>query len=234
MNRALLPLVLTLTSTLAACGSGEPAAPGPDAAPQVEAAPQAEAGATLLGSVGSADDPEAFEITLTTEDGEPVDVLAAGDYTLVVSDPAQIHNFHLTGSGLDVATGVEDQLPRRRREVAEIVADGVQYRRGGSRTDRPSGAFGLPADEAQSVLVPGQFSAVVDGRTCPAHPIDQRLVARAATVGHDEHEVAVPGLDGRSHRLGEVFRGLVRPLNDHELTLGEQGKAEYLGEVAGV
>lgn len=102
MNRALLPLVLTLTSTLAACGSGEPADPGPDAAPQVEA------GATLLGSVGSDDDPEAFEIALTTEDGEPVDVLAAGDYTLVVSDPAQIHNFHLTGAGLDVATGVSE------------------------------------------------------------------------------------------------------------------------------
>lgn len=100
--RTVLPLVLTLTTTLAACGSGEPAAPGPDAAPQLEA------GATLLGSVGSDDDPEAFEIALTTEDGEPVDVLAAGDYTLVVSDPAQIHNFHLTGSGVDVDTGVSE------------------------------------------------------------------------------------------------------------------------------
>lgn len=37
-----------------------------------------------------------------------MDVLAAGDYMLVVPDPAQIHNFHLTGSGLDVATGVSE------------------------------------------------------------------------------------------------------------------------------
>lgn len=104
MNRALrrlaLPLVL-LAPALTACSS-EPEAPAADAAPQVQP------GATLLGSVGTEDDPEAFEIALTDEEGNPVDVVAAGDYTLVVSDPAQIHNFHLTGDGVDVDTGVAE------------------------------------------------------------------------------------------------------------------------------
>ncbi len=75
-------------------------APGPDAKAQVQP------GATLLGSVGNDDDPEAFDIALTTESGDPVDVVAAGAYTLVVDDPSQIHNFHLTGQGVDVATDI--------------------------------------------------------------------------------------------------------------------------------
>lgn len=92
LTTALSLLVLT------ACGGGS--APGPDAEAQVQP------GATLLGSVGTDDDPEAFEIALTTEAGEPVEVVAAGSYTLVVDDPAQIHNFHLTGEGVDIATEV--------------------------------------------------------------------------------------------------------------------------------
>lgn len=101
MNRALLcasTAGLLLTAT--ACSSGAPAAPGPDAEPQVQP------GATLLGSVGTEDDPEAFEIVLTTQDGTPVEVVAAGTYTIVVDDPAKIHNFHLEGPGVDVQTDV--------------------------------------------------------------------------------------------------------------------------------
>ena len=101
MNRALLRAAtagLLLTAT--ACSSGGPAAPGPDAEPQVQP------GATLLGSVGTDDDPEAFEIALTTEDGTEVDVVAAGTYTIVVDDPSQIHNWHLVGDGVDVETDV--------------------------------------------------------------------------------------------------------------------------------
>ncbi len=102
MNRALRRAApaLLLLPTLAACGSDGPSAPGPDAAPQVSA------GATLRGTVGTPDAPEAFEIALTTDDGTPVDVVAAGTYTIVVSDPSQIHNWHLTGDGVDVETDV--------------------------------------------------------------------------------------------------------------------------------
>ena len=65
------------------------------------------AGGTLVGSVGTADDPDAFVISLTTEDGTPVTTLSAGDYTLRIDDPSTIHNFHLSGpGGVDVASDV--------------------------------------------------------------------------------------------------------------------------------
>lgn len=92
-------LVLSLAA-LTACGGGGSEAPGPGAQPQ------AQPGATLRGTVGTAEDPEAYEIALTLEDGTPVEALAAGAYTLVVEDFAQIHNFHLSGSGVDAATEV--------------------------------------------------------------------------------------------------------------------------------
>ena len=69
--------------------------------------PSTPAGSTLKGSVGPG-----FLISLSTEDGQPVETLAAGNYTLEVDDMADIHNFHLTGPDLDettdvAATGVE-------------------------------------------------------------------------------------------------------------------------------
>ena len=99
MTAARTALSMALAVVLSGCGSG---GSGTDS----NATAQVQPGATLLGSVGTEDDPEAFEIALTTQDGAPVDVVAAGTYTLVVSDPAQIHNFHLTGDGVDVATAV--------------------------------------------------------------------------------------------------------------------------------
>lgn len=38
--------------------------------------------------------------------GSKVTSLPAGRYTLVVTDRSAFHNFHLTGQGVDVATGV--------------------------------------------------------------------------------------------------------------------------------
>jgi len=60
-----------------------------------------EAGSTLTGSVGPG-----FEISLSTADGQPVETLPAGSYTVEVDYKSDIHNFHLTGSGVDVATEV--------------------------------------------------------------------------------------------------------------------------------
>ena len=59
----------------------------------------------LIGSVASDD----FTITLTTEDGTNVTTLPAGDYTLEIVDKTDIHNFHLTGSGVDEASEVGGQ-----------------------------------------------------------------------------------------------------------------------------
>jgi hypothetical protein len=60
-----------------------------------------ETGLVLRGSVGPG-----FEISVTTDDGQPVETLAAGSYTLLTNDQSGIHTFHLTGEGVDVDTGV--------------------------------------------------------------------------------------------------------------------------------
>ncbi|MBW3640344.1 MAG: hypothetical protein KY451_10915 [Actinobacteria bacterium] len=58
--------------------------------------------------MGTEDDPEAFEIALTTEDGQDVTTLAAGEYTIDVTDYSTIHNFALSGQGVDEATSVSE------------------------------------------------------------------------------------------------------------------------------
>ena len=91
-------MLLTFLATSCALQDPSPSAGGEGA--------QAQPGATLVGTVGTAEDPEAYEIALTTSEGTPVEVVAAGAYTLVVEDFAQVHNFHLTGEGVDAATDV--------------------------------------------------------------------------------------------------------------------------------
>lgn len=90
--------------------AGEAAGEASEAAePTDEASGGASGGATvLLGTVGTADDPDAFEINLTDESGEKVTELPAGDYTIQVTDPSAIHNFHLTGGSVDESTTVPD------------------------------------------------------------------------------------------------------------------------------
>ena len=94
-------IVLALLATACSSQQASPAAGG--SPPQAQVQP----GATLVGTVGTSEEPEAYEIALTTEDGQPVDTVAAGTYTVVVDDYAQVHNFHLSGAGVDTATDVE-------------------------------------------------------------------------------------------------------------------------------
>ena len=59
--------------------------------------------------MGSTDDPDAYEISLTTEDGDEVTtVLAPGEYLLEINDLSTIHNFHLAArqTGGDLATEI--------------------------------------------------------------------------------------------------------------------------------
>ncbi len=84
---------------LGACGSSneEPQGDTP-----VEEAP------TLRGMVGTEESPDAFEISLVDENGDPVTELEAGEYNIEVRDPTGIHNFHLDGEdgAVDEKTGV--------------------------------------------------------------------------------------------------------------------------------
>jgi len=96
-----LPLGLAIAAlAAAACGNGNDEG---SAATSTAELPR------LIGSVGSSDDPDAYEISLTTEDGENVTtVLAPGEYVLEINDRSTIHNFHLAAreTGVDLATGV--------------------------------------------------------------------------------------------------------------------------------
>lgn len=68
------------------------------------AVPTAASAATpkLLASVGPG-----YTITLRTASGATVRNLKAGTYTVVVRDRADVHNFRLSGQGVNKATGVE-------------------------------------------------------------------------------------------------------------------------------
>jgi hypothetical protein len=63
----------------------------------------------LIGTVGSPGDPDAYEISLRTEDGEEVTtVLAGGEYRIEIEDRSTVHSFHLTPriTGVELATEV--------------------------------------------------------------------------------------------------------------------------------
>ncbi len=87
---------------LAGCGGDDESASDTTDTLQTTGSPIAP-GATLQASVGPG-----FDISLTTPDGEPVTTLAAGTYTIDVDDQSDIHNFHLTGSGVDEDSGVAE------------------------------------------------------------------------------------------------------------------------------
>lgn len=94
-----LPLALLLAGCAGGSGAGTAGA-APDTAAAV-----VSPGATLIGRLGTPQDPDAFEISLTA-DGAPVRTLPAGTYSIQVIDGTGIHNFHLSGPGVDMATSV--------------------------------------------------------------------------------------------------------------------------------
>lgn len=117
---ALATAALVAAFLLSGCAGGTPddAAPVTDSAPaessdsgasgETDAAQTPSDGAptTLMAVVGSADDPEAYTIGILDEQGAMITSVPAGDYSLTFVDRSQLHNFHLTGEGVDVATEV--------------------------------------------------------------------------------------------------------------------------------
>ena len=101
MRRSPLALVGLLAACgLVAAGCGSKSS-SPTPAPSTPATTAAvPSGAVLDGTVGPG-----FTIGLT-HDGKAVTTLTAGTYTLNVDDQADIHDFHLTGPGVDVSTDV--------------------------------------------------------------------------------------------------------------------------------
>jgi plastocyanin len=78
-----------------------------------DASPSPVAGApTLTATVGTEESPDAFEIALVDEDGNPVSELPAGQYNVEVTDRTSVHNFHLSGGdgAVDEKTGATEKI----------------------------------------------------------------------------------------------------------------------------
>lgn len=105
-TRFALPAVLAaIALAIAGCGgSDEEATPTDTETTTTE--PTTPAGSTLKGSVGPG-----FVINLSTEDGQAVETLTAGAYTIDVDDMSSAHNFHLSGPGIDEKTDVAGEGP---------------------------------------------------------------------------------------------------------------------------
>jgi hypothetical protein len=104
MRRLVLGLAAALgvvALLVAGCGGDDEAAPTETETATSVPSTLPETGMVLRGSVGPG-----FEISLTDDAGEPVTTLAPGSYTLMTDDKSDIHNFHLSGEGVDVGTGV--------------------------------------------------------------------------------------------------------------------------------
>ena len=80
---------------VAGCGGSGNSSSGETTAAADTTADSCAASGTLTGSVGPG-----FDISMAES------TVAAGTYTLKVDDQASIHNFHLTGDGVDVSTDV--------------------------------------------------------------------------------------------------------------------------------
>jgi Copper binding proteins, plastocyanin/azurin family len=95
--RSLPPVLVAAAAIVTACGGGGSAtnagaSPGPVQHPS-----------SLAGVVGHND---AFTIQLTDGHGQAIRNLAAGTYTMALDDESSIHNFHVTGAGVDDLTSV--------------------------------------------------------------------------------------------------------------------------------
>ena len=101
-------LLAVIALALAGCGGGDDEASDTTTETTTAATTTTDTSASETGQVLKASVGPGFEISLTTEDGAAVTTLAAGSYTLLTDDKSDIHNFHLTGTGVDVDTGVSE------------------------------------------------------------------------------------------------------------------------------
>lgn len=104
-----LAIPIALLSLVTACGSDTttPTTPTATAGSSATTADSAggAAGSVLTADVGEGD---AFTITLKDSTGAPVTTLPAGSYEVKVKDASAIHNFHLTGPGVEEKTTVPE------------------------------------------------------------------------------------------------------------------------------
>jgi plastocyanin len=133
-------LVSASAVALAGCGGdddeGTDTATATDTTDTTDTGDGVEAGAALTGTVGPG-----FDISLTTVGGESVSTLQAGSYELTIEDLSSVHNFHLTGPGVDLSTDVGEEGTQN---VSLDVASGTYEFVCDPHASQMSGSFTVP------------------------------------------------------------------------------------------
>ena len=105
MRAARIAAVGLAVAALAAsgCGGDDEESVATDTTTETTATTSGDPSA-LAGNVGPG-----FDISLTDSAGSDVMELSAGSYTIDVNDQSTIHNFHLTGPGVEESTEVTSE-----------------------------------------------------------------------------------------------------------------------------
>ena len=115
----------------------------------------------LTADVGAGD---SFAISLKDASGAAVTHLPAGSYTLLVHDRSDLHNFRLSGPGVDVATPVDGKGDST---FTVTLADGTYFFQCDAHAAQMKGQFtvgaatGTPPPPAPSPAAPAKLTASI-------------------------------------------------------------------------
>jgi len=173
--------------------------------------------AFLLGAGGArADNPglvadvglgDSYTISLKDANGAAVKHLDAGTYTVVVHDHSSIHNFHLDGPGVDVATDVESV---ETKTFTVSLVDGTYFFQCDAHVGQMHGSFTVGAVTAPPP--PAKLAGSIGpGKTFALHRPSglaggAAVVTVADRLATDGFRLAGPGV---SKATGVTFRGTV-------------------------
>lgn len=173
------------------------------------AASPAQTGTTLTGTVGPS-----FTIALRDASGARVTHVDSGTYTIAVNDLADIHNFHLSGPGVDQMTEIEAQGAVT---WSVTLRDGIYTYQCDPHASTMSGRFAVGSASLPAPVVVTRLSARVGpgaaiGLTNAAGKRAARLKAGRYRITvqdvsrTDNFHLAGPGVD---RKTGDRFRGSV-------------------------
>lgn len=178
---------------------------------------------TLLGAAGSAraDNPvltgdvglnDAFVISLKDPSGAPIKHVDAGTYSLVIHDHSDLHNFHLSGPGVDVSSDVGEVGDRT---FTVTLTDGTYFFQCDPHAARMKGSFTVGNVAPPTTTVPAApkklAASIGPGATFALKPTSALApgkfsIAVADRSATDGFRLAGPGV---AKATGARFKGIV-------------------------